>query len=96
MISEEQFNYYDLLLMEWGRWVRSEYIGNSLAKFSTSIGTPINDDDALAIDLAVARCNEGTRKLIKRVYLWRDITIDARILKQHINDFVKEYSRDVA
>lgn len=96
MISDAQFNYYDLLLVEWGKWVRSEYTGDNLAKFTSGLGSALTDDEALAIDLALARSDESVRKLIKRVYLWRDISIDARILKQHIEEFAKEYKKDVA
>lgn len=96
MISDEEFNYCDLLLIEWGKWVRSEYVGDSLAKFVSGMGSSLKDEEALLVDTAIARCDEPVRKMIKRVYLWRDISIDERILKQYIEEFSKEYHKDVA
>ena len=96
MISEADFNYYDLLLVEWGKWVRSEYMGDNLAKFTAGIGSSLSDEEGLQIDRVIAKCADPIKKMIKRVYLWRDVSIDTRVLKQYIGEFYKEYHRDAA
>ncbi len=96
-MTDADFAYSDWLLTEWARWVRSEFVGSSLSRARGTGGRLINDDTALQVDMAIARCESPTRKLIKRVYLWRDISVSEAILAAHIRDFTKEYMhRDAA
>jgi hypothetical protein len=95
-MKDADFHYSDWLLTEWARWVRSEFIGSSLTK-SKGVGARlINDDTALAVDMAIAKCSDSTRKLIKRVYLWRDISISEAVLAMHLRSFTQEYNRYAA
>lgn len=97
MISESDFNYADWLLNEWARWVKSEFMGTSLDKKDRSGSAPILDDETgLAVDRAIARCDQSTRKMLKRVYLWQDISIAKDVLRRYIQDFMGAFYRDVA
>lgn len=95
-MKDADFHYCDWLLNEWARWVKSEFIGTSLAKSSTKGGRLLDDETALATDMAIARCEPSTRKLIKRVYLWRDISVSEAILSLHLRGFSREYNQYAA
>lgn len=96
-MTDADFAYSDWLLTEWARWVRSEFIGSSLSKSGRAGARLISDDTAIQVDMAIARCEASTRKLIKRVYLWRDISVSEAILAMHVRGFTKEYMhRDAA
>lgn len=91
MITDSDFHYADWLLSEWARWVKSEFMGTSLSR-SKGKGHPLMDDaTCLSIDMAVARCEPATKKIIKRLYLWRDISIEPDVLKHYIEDFMRAY-----
>lgn len=91
MITESDFHYADWLLNEWARWVKSEFMGTSLCR-SKSDGHPLMDDETcLAIDMAVAACEPQTKKILKRLYLWRDVSIEPELLKRYIEDFMRAY-----
>lgn len=95
-MRDADFHYCDWLLNEWARWVKSEFIGSSLSKSKSAGSRLIDDETALATDMAIARCEPSTRKLIKRVYLWRDISVSEAILAMHLRGFRQEYSRHAA
>lgn len=95
MITDSDFQYADWLLNEWARWVKSEYMGTSLDR-RKSTGHPLMDDTTcLAIDMSIARCDESTRKLIKRIYLWNDLSISPEVLKRYIEEFMRAYHAHV-
>ncbi|WP_312964575.1 hypothetical protein [Stutzerimonas kunmingensis] len=96
MISEGDFFYADFLLTEWARWVKSEFVGTSLEKPTASLGACLDDETGLAVDMAIARCEDSVRKTIKRVYLWRDMSIDKAILRKYLSDFMRTYHREAA
>ncbi|EMM8493365.1 hypothetical protein [Pseudomonas aeruginosa] len=97
MITDSDFHYADWLLIEWARWVKSEFMGTSLDKKASVRSAPILDDETgLAVDRAISRCDQSTRKIIKRVYLWQDISIEKSVLRRYISDFMGAYYRDVA
>lgn len=95
-MRDADFAYSDWLLTEWARWVRSEFVGSSLSKAKAGASRLLDDETALQVDMAIARCEPSTRKLIKRVYLWRDISISEAILAMHVRGFTKEYMRNAA
>lgn len=95
-MRDADFHYCDWLLNEWARWVKSEFIGSSLSKTSPSGGRLIGDETALATDMAIARCEPATRKLIKRAYLWKDISVSEAVLAMHLRAFSQEYNRYAA
>ncbi|MGF6694771.1 hypothetical protein M2318_004860 [Metapseudomonas resinovorans] len=95
-MTEGDFNYADWLLSEWARWVKSEYIGEGLGKGRSGLAPTLDDETGLSVDMAIARCEPSVRKLIKRVYLWRDISISKEALRAYLKDFMRAFYRDAA
>jgi len=72
--------------------VRSEYIGVSVSRSPAGLKPVLDDDTGIAVDQAIARCEAPTRKMIKRVYLYRNISITPLVLNVYLEEFDRSYS----
>lgn len=90
-MTNSDFHYAEWLLVEWARWVKSEYIGGALDRGRVGRVRLIDDETGLAVDMAIARSEEGTRKVLKRAYLWCDISISRQHLCRYLSEFLRNY-----